>query len=261
MIDLHSHILPGLDDGAENMDQSLEMARIYARAGYKQVVATPHWIQGTSWVPTPGYIKTLVDELNSEIKKEGINLTTYPGMEIALDPKIPDLLDDGAILTLNRGSYVLIEPPFQRLPLGWEQILFNVSSRNKTVLLAHAERCAQLAERPALLGDLLAAGIYLQVNWDSFLGLLGRDVAEMACELALRGTIHCLATDAHDVDHRNAGNVQRAAAAVEKLVGLQNLRLLDQENPKRVFRGEPLKLMDMRAIKGKPNKRRIWKIW
>ena len=138
MIDLHSHILPGLDDGAKNMNQSLEMARIFAQAGYTQVVATPHWIPGTSWVPTPRYIRTLVDELNSEIKKKGINLTVYPGMEIALDPKIPDLLDDGAILTLNRGSYVLIEPPFQRLPQGWEQILFNVSSRNKTVLLAHA---------------------------------------------------------------------------------------------------------------------------
>ncbi|UCF85639.1 MAG: hypothetical protein JSV50_08410, partial [Desulfobacteraceae bacterium] len=225
------------------------------------VVATPHWIPGTSWTPTPAYIKTLVDELNKEIKKEGINLTVYPGMEIALDPKIPDLLDDGAILTLNGESYILIEPPFQRLPLGWEQILFEVSARNKTVLLAHAERCAQLAETPALWDDLLAAGIYLQVNWDSFLGLLGRDVAKMACDLALRGTIHCLATDTHDVDHRNARNVQRAAAAVEKLVGLQNLRLLAQDNPEHMFRGEPLKVMDRGVIRGKPNKRRVWKIW
>ena len=259
MIDLHSHLLPGIDDGSKSLQESLKMARIYEKAGYGQVVATPHWIPGTSWMPTPGEIRVQVAALNQRIKDQGINLSVLPGMEIALDPKIPPLLDEEKLQPLGQTSYVLIETPFQIFPLGWEQIFFAIESRGYTVLLAHPERCAQLADKPMLFDGFIEKGIYLQINWDSFLGYHGREAARLARYLAAKGYIHCLATDSHDADNRHAGNVQRAAREVKNLVGPKNLQLLARENPARVLGGEPLVPMSRQNPQDTPkSKRRLF---
>lgn len=258
MIDLHSHLLPGIDDGPKSLQESLKMARIYEKAGYRQVVATPHWIPGTSWMPTPGEIRVQVDSLNQRIKDEGINLSVLPGMEIALDPQIPLLLEEEKLQPLGEKSYVLIETPYQMLPLGWEQVFFAIASRGYAVLLAHPERCTQLADKPMLFDAFIEKGIYLQINWDSFLGYQGRETAKLARYLAAKGYIHCLATDSHDVDHRHAGNVQRAAREVENLVGPHNLQLLAMENPARVLGGEPLTPMSQQNSQDTPKSKRRW---
>jgi protein-tyrosine phosphatase len=117
MIDLHCHILPGIDDGPKTLYESLEMARIFEQAGYSHVVATPHAVPGTTWMPEPEEIRKQLAELNQAIVNEGINLKILPGMEIALDPLISELVDKGQVQTLAGTSYILIEPPFQRLPL------------------------------------------------------------------------------------------------------------------------------------------------
>jgi len=261
MIDLHCHILPGIDDGSKSMEQSLEMARVFEQAGYEQVVTTPHTVPGTSWMPSPATIRERVAELNQAIRDESIQLTVLPGAEIALYPQVPDLLDDGMIQSLADTSYVLIEPPFQRLPLGWEQVFFELKSRGYTPLLAHAERCEQLADKQELFEELVSTGIYLQVNWGSFLGHHGGKAKKTAVYLASKGYIHCLATDSHRPDKGHAGISRHAAADVEELVGPQNLDLLARENPLRVLRDEPLVDMAAEEIKTGVKKRRRWAIF
>ena len=261
MIDLHCHILPGIDDGPKTLDESLEMARIFEQAGYSHVVATPHAVPGTTWMPKPGEIRNRLTVLNEAIAKEGIKLKVLPGMEIALDPHISDLLDQGQVLTIAGTSYVLIEPPFQRLPLGWEQAFFNVLSKGLRILLAHPERCAQLAAKPELCDKLIESGIYFQINWDSFLGHHGRTTQKMAIYLATRGYIHCLATDSHDSASRNAIQVQRTAETIEELMGPSNLHLISKENPVRVMRNEALMSMERQEIKATVTKRRKWRFW
>jgi len=243
-IDLHCHILPGIDDGAKSMEQSLQLARIYEQAGYDRVVATPHAVPGTSWMPSPATIKEHLAELNQAIRFEGILLNVLPGMEIALDPRILDLLDEGVIQPLADTSYVLIEPSFHRLPLGWEQVLFELKAKGYMPLLAHAERCGQLANRPQLFTNLISMGIYLQVNLGSFLGQHGSKTTKTAVYLASKGYIHCLASDSHRPDSHRSGSLQQATAAVEKLVGPKNMDLLLQKNPLRVLQDDPLMSMN-----------------
>jgi protein-tyrosine phosphatase len=260
MIDLHCHLLPGIDDGPKTIDESLKLARLFVSAGYSHVVATPHWISGTSWMRAPKIIRQRVLLLNKKMKEDGISLVAFPGMEIAMDHKIPELLGRGEITGLGGrpNSYLLIEPPFLRLPLGWEEIFFGVLARGHKVLLAHPERCVQLAEKNGIIDEIIGAGAYLQVNWFSFLGFYGLEAAEMARYLATKGYIHCLATDSHDTKNRHPGNVKRAAVVVEKLIGTQNLSLLAHKNPTRVLKGEPLLSMSPVGVKGISRRMRSW---
>ncbi len=261
MIDLHCHILPGIDDGPKTLKESLEIARIFEEAGYSHVVATPHAVPGTTWMPKPGEIRDLLAELKHAIAKEGTRLKVLPGMEIALDPQISALIANSRVQTLAGTSYVLIEPPFQRLPLGWEHVIFDVLSKGFAVLLAHPERCAQLTAKPHLCDQLIESGVYFQVNWDSFLGHHGRTTQKMAVYLAAKGFIHCLATDSHDAKSRNAAHVQMAAVKIENLIGHWNLQLISRENPIRVLRNEGLKSMEGQEIRATVTKKRRWRFW
>ena len=261
MIDLHCHILPGVDDGPKNMDESLEMVRIFENAGYRRVLATPHQVPGTTWMRSIEEIRHLLAELNHAIKVEGLELDVQPGMEISFDPLIPDLLEKGRLLTLGSTSYVLIETPFQQLPLGWEQVIFAILSKGYFILLAHPERCVQVSANPQLVDRLIKSGVYLQVNWDSFLGYHGRAALRMAHHLADSGYIHCLATDSHNPQERHAAHVKLAAAKIKKLIGPDNLQRIASENPMRILRNTlPLPMMtpDPKTELKKESKWRFW---
>ena len=261
MIDLHCHILPGIDDGPKTLPESLEMARIFEQAGYSHVVATPHAVPGTNWMPEAEEIRCQLSELNQAIIKEGIKLKVLMGMEVALDPNIADLLHRSHVKPLAGTSYVLIEPPFQRLPLGWERAIFGVLSNGFKVLLAHPERCAQLTSKLDLCDELIKSGVYFQVNWDSFLGHHGRTTQKMAIYLAGKAYIHCLATDSHDPKSRNAVEVQRAAETIEELIGPRNLQLISRDNPIRVLRNEDLVSMETPEIQATVKRKRKWWFW
>ena len=126
MIDLHTHILAGLDDGSGSITESINMAHDFITHGYQTVAATPHMVPGTTWMPTTERIKRKVADLNRAIHDEGLSLNVVTGMEIALDPQIPRLIEDEQLLPLDGGSCYLIEPPFQQLPPGWEQPIFSI---------------------------------------------------------------------------------------------------------------------------------------
>ena len=230
MIDLHCHILPDVDDGPKNLDESMEMVRIFKEAGYTMVVATPHQVPGTTWMLSIEEIRNKLAELNQAIKTSGLELEVLLGMEIAFDPIIPDLLEKGQLLTLGKTSYVLIETPFQQFPLGWEQVVFAILSKGYFILMAHPERCAQLADRPQLADRLIESGVHLQVDWE-VLGYHGRSALRMADNLAENGYIHCLATDSHNPQARHAGHVKLAAAKIEKVIGPDNMQRIASENP------------------------------
>lgn len=261
MIDLHSHILPGVDDGPKNLGESLAMIRIYIEAGYRQTVATPHQVPGTSWMLSIEEVREKIAGLNHTIQSEGLEFDVLQGMEIAFDPLIPDLLEQRRLLTLGESSYVLIETPFQQFPLGWEQVVFAILSRGYSILMAHPERCAQLTVYPQLADRLIESGVYLQVNWDSFLGYHGRDALRMAHRLANRGYIHCLATDSHDPQQRHAAHVKLAAAKIERVIGPENLMRISWENPLRVMRSANFLPMTKQEPKTKEKKQSKWRFW
>jgi protein-tyrosine phosphatase len=259
MLDIHSHILPGIDDGALNIGHSMEMARKYVQAGYTKVIATPHAVPEDRGVKFAQSVELHVDNLNAIMKEERVDLTVLPGMEITLAPEVPGMLDRGEVIPLAGGAYVLIEPPFQRLPLHWEQVLFEVAGRGFKIMIAHPERCEQLANQPQLVERLLETGAGLQVNWTSLLGYHGKTALKAARHLLLSGAAHCMATDSHDTRQRSAVIVRRGAEELAGLVGRRNLGLLTVENPARVLSGRPMQPLDTGTMPQQPKSRgKLW---
>lgn len=261
MIDLHCHILHALDDGPKLVNESIQMAQALVRSGYRLVAATPHMVPGTVWMPSTDQITTQVTRLNQSMQLASLNLEVVCGMEIALDPQIPALLESDCLLPLGGSACLLIEPPFQQLPPGWQSILFSILATGHKILLAHPERCAHLAARPDLLEELIDAGVYLQVNWGSFLGYYGRVAKRMANFLAWNGWIHCLATDSHHPRSPHFDQIQMAANKLTAVIGRDNLRRLTTDNPMNVLHDEPIRPMTVTEAMMAKHKKRWWQLW
>lgn len=244
LVDVHCHILPGIDDGPKGLEESLDIGKLYVKAGFRTVVATPHCIPGTSWMPEVQVVREKTRQVAGGLRDAGVLLHIHCGMEIALDPLVPQLLAEGRVLTLGDGPYVMIECPFQRLPLGWEAILGDITRMGYRVLLAHPERCADLSAKSDLVREIAASGVGVQVNWDSLAGMNGRQVLDVARAFLEEQHIHCIATDTHDKVRRSPSMVRQGWDAVKALVGEDNLRRLMIDNPRRVLMGGKLEPME-----------------
>lgn len=261
MIDIHSHILFGLDDGAKAMNESIALARNYEKVGYRWVIATPHAMVDSFPIENYGKsIQSRVEILNLQLKKNHVAVTILPGMEVGLDPKLPKMLAQEQILTLADSNYLLLETPFQQLPMNWWEIVFLLATKGIIVIFAHPERCAQVADNPNLLDQIIKTGAKFQVNWGSFSGAYGSHVANVAVYMARKGYIHCLATDSHDHKTRNAGNVPDISAKLEGLIGSKNLKRIAVENPKRLIQGKELLDMELAKMPRSYRRNRIKRI-
>lgn len=257
LIDLHSHILSGLDDGPETLDESVALAVLYEAAGFSRVVATPHFMQGTSWMPRGEDVVHRVETLNALLEQKGIHVRVFPGMEIAMSGNLAVLLEEKKLLPIAQSSYVLIDSPLQRFPLGWDQIFFTIMAKGYHVVLAHPERCLQLIAKPDLFDEIIESGVYVQANYDSFLGYFGADVAHAAFYLLKKGYLHFLATDCHGVRNRPPGNVREALRVLEETIGPETLNMLTRTNPECVFSGGRVEAPAPAVSKG----RKRWRLF
>lgn len=262
MIDLHVHMLPRLDDGPAKLEEALEMAAVYVAAGFSRVVATPHWVAGSAWQTSPEKVLKWLAGFRRALAKREIALEVAPGMEVAMTMGISALIQAGKVLTLNGGSYVLVEPPFQQMPVGWEQILFEILAVGHRVLIAHPERCGHLAREPEVIREMIDVGVGIQINWKSLLGQYGKTVRDTAWSFLEGGLAHCLATDGHRTGDINAEKLRRMKRALSERLGEARMRLLVEENPGRVWVGEPLEnLSPLKALSQKKTRRRWLSRW
>lgn len=220
MIDIHCHLLPGIDDGPKSWDESIQMARMAAADGITGTVTTPHWIQGTSWQPEPATVRSMVDEMNSRLAAEGIDFTVYPGMEIGIIPDLPKVFSEGRLLSLAEGDFILIEIPFYTLPLGIEEVIFGLKMQGLKPVLAHPERNREFQGAPKRIMDFLKLGALVQVTAGSLCGGFGESAKKCSIEFAKLGAIHFVASDAHSTKHRTPV-VSDAFSALRKTISAE----------------------------------------
>lgn len=196
MIDLHCHILPEIDDGAVDIDTSIEMVKIALKEGIKHIILTPHYIC-TSIDNNASVILKKYTEFVDRLKEEELDIQVYPGSEVFISPEIPQLVEEGLICTLNNSSYVLIELPMMSLPIYTKEILFQLNINGFTPIIAHPERNIEISKDPNILYELISRGVLSQVNATSLTGLNGTKVRETALTLLRHGMVHFIASDAH----------------------------------------------------------------
>jgi protein-tyrosine phosphatase len=203
VIDLHCHILPGIDDGPTDLEGSLAMAREHVARGTSTVIATPH----VSWdyPNTADEIAGHVRELNAAIASEGIPLEVLPGAEVALTRAVDMSAEQLAALRLGGGPWLLLEAPIAVDSPGVEGLIGIVQSRGVRVLLAHPERCASFHTDPELLARTVANGCLAQVTANALNGFFGRTVQAAARRYLDAGLVHVVSSDSHDATHRAPG--------------------------------------------------------
>ncbi len=203
MIDLHLHILPDLDDGSRDMEESLIMADIAAGSGVDTLVATPHSNQRGRF---ENYCSRELDEafnqLRRELKRARIPITLLKGMEIMADPGLGQLIRRGQVMGLNHSRYFLMEVPFDAPPGYILACLESALDAGVIPLIAHVERYFCVQRDPMLIYDWRRMGCLIQVNKGSFFGRFGPGAEKTAKLLMGADLITCVASDAHGPDRR-----------------------------------------------------------
>jgi protein-tyrosine phosphatase len=200
MIDLHAHILPGLDDGPQSLEEAIAMARVASAAGTRALATTSHVEH--RFALSPADLATARDALAQHLAEAGIELELLAGGEIAPE-RLADL-DDEALrgLTLGGGPYVLLECPLSTGDSGLGHMVADLQRRGFGVLLGHPERSPTFLRDPGRLAALTARGTLAQVTTGSLAGAFGQVVQRAATAMLEQGLVHVLASDAHDAVRR-----------------------------------------------------------
>lgn len=202
MIDLHTHILPGVDDGVPTMEDALEFARVAYDSGTRTIVATPHYRDGFYMNPRPEVLAA-VAELRAQIEGAGIPLTILPGAEVHICADLVDRVKRGHAPTLaDNGRTVLFELSMSQYPVDLDNLVFQMRLAGFQVLFAHPERIRYFEEDIRRYEAVVRLGAFGQITTGSVMGIFGTRIAQFSEELVRKGLVHVLASDAHNTRGR-----------------------------------------------------------
>lgn len=194
--DMHCHILPGLDDGAEDWDDALSIALNAQSSGAQRIVATPHVIRGV-YEPSPDEIRAKVSELQRRLDQRGVGIQVLPGSEIHLSESLCEDYKAGKLVPIGVSEYILVELPFDMMPHYAKDVFFRLALMGVGVILAHPERNWDIQADLGKLEALVDAGVQVQLNAGSLLGAYGRDAKVCSEKMAKAGLFHFIGSDAH----------------------------------------------------------------
>lgn len=253
MIDLHCHILPGLDDGAQSMEEALEMARMAVQDGMTDIVATPHTYNGLYLNRAVDILKA-VDDLQQALDRESIPLRIHPGAEVHVHAECIEHILSSEILTICNGrKYLLLELPFHHIPRFTDDLLYELKIQEIIPIIAHPERNAVLCERPNILVNWIQEGALAQLTAGSLLGHLGERAKSVAEYMVEHGLVHVIASDAHNTRRRRPELRAAYLALAEKFS--PELAECFKENARIILRGESLQIESPIA---RPKKKKKW---
>lgn len=236
MIDIHTHILPGVDDGSPDLETSIQHLKMMQNNGVECVFLTSHYMRQYYEIDHQLY-KTRFDELQQAVRTENIEIKLIPGREIYLDSSIfPDV--DAEILNMGTSDYVLVETNMTSFPSDLNEILYNLVRKGKNPIMAHPERYANIINDPAAAEELLHKNILMQINSGSVLGRYGKNVQKAAWYLIDNGFAHFLASDNHcrELEYDLPEAVEKIKTNIDEYV----IELLTEVNPQRILNNEPI---------------------
>jgi protein-tyrosine phosphatase len=243
MIDIHTHILPGVDDGVPDIGDALLLAEDAAAQGVTAMVATPHLYWGDRPALSAARIREGVEQLNALLGAKGTSLKVLPGCEIPLAPDLLRRLERDEWMSLGEGTRaVLVEPLWGEWPAFGQTVIKEMLAAGWTVVLAHPDRTPALQRNLSLLEELVAMGVHLQVTTGSLIpGRASPAAARCAYELLDRRLVSVVASDCHGVNHRHC-DMGEAAELLRRTYGRHVVQMLTTGVPRALLRGEKVEL-------------------
>lgn len=237
MIDLHCHLLPGIDDGAPDLATSINMAKVFAADGVGTVACTPHILPGLYHNSGPN-IRLATTRLQQVLVEQGIPLQLVTGADNHIVPDFLAELRAGKLLSLADTRYILVEPPHHVAPPRLEELFFSLVAAGYVPILTHPERLTWISANYAAITRLVAAGTWIQITAGSLAGAFGRSARYWGERLLDEGRVHLLASDAHDLVKRPP-NLGRGRELAAKRVGDAEARNLVETRPRGVLLNVP----------------------
>ncbi len=239
MIDLHSHFLYGVDDGARTSDTTVQMLAQAESVGISKLLATPHVNELTTPV-IAHQIKETFHAIFQLMRKAGISIRIQLAGEVNLLSTSLDLTEYDWVLIGSKNKYILVETPFQSLPDRYSEILFDLRLKKITPILAHPERNIKLQNEPTQLINWINQGCLVQVDAGSITGQFGRKCQRFAERLLHARAVHVVGSDAHESRGRNYHVLEDAFKVVEAEVDNSYAQLLFEQNPGKIWDGEKI---------------------
>lgn len=235
IIDIHTHILPGVDDGSKSFEQSKKIINYLKDIGITDIVLTTHYIKDTKYVASVNTRKKLLEDL----RKENPNINLYIGNEVFLNEDIISLFENKEISTINNTRYMLVELPLASYMHGFSNILCDLSEYGIIPIIAHPERYTFIEKDKKRIKELLEFNTILQINVDSLVGKYGKKTKKVAKWLLKKDLVSVVATDTHRVGDKK--ELEKAYKKLKKIVGNKRYQDLVYNNPRRILENKRIK--------------------
>lgn len=244
LIDIHSHLIPEIDDGANSVEEALQMARMAAVSGVSTMVATPHQL-GSYFATSASQIRKAVADLQEMLSQHEIALEVLPGADVRVDGDLVEKIQRDEVMTLaDRRKHILLEFP-HRVALPIERLLAGLGKIGIVGILTHPERNRALLQSPNKVRDMIAQGCHMQVTAGSFVGEFGARSQEMAEWMLRNDMVHFVASDAHGVERRKP-NLRDAFDRICELASHETALEICCRNPARAVAGRDVPIQPAR---------------
>jgi len=199
-VDMHSHLLPGIDDGVSTLEEAAEIIRQFLQLGYSRIITTPH-VMSDAYRNTPEIIHEKLRELNDYLHRKEINISVSAAAEYYLDEWLFKMVETSQPLLTFGEQYLLFETNFITEPFNLKEFIFQATTKGYKLILAHPERYLYLHNNLDKVQDLIDRGVLMQMNISSLTGYYSKPVQQMAFKLVDRGMVHWLGSDCHHLQH------------------------------------------------------------
>lgn len=237
-VDIHSHILYGIDDGSKSLKESIEIIKQHIEMGFTDITVTPHYIKNSKYIANNKEKQEILKTLKAELKKQNIKINLYLGNEVFVNNNLEELLEKQEIETINNTKYLLIELPMQNKIKNIEEIIYELKIKGITTIIAHPERYEYVQKDIKYVDKLIEEGAILQSNYGSIIGIYGNKSKKTIKKLLKQEKILLLSTDIHYPNSRIYKNMNKILKKINKIIGEKKLKQLTTTNPKKIIQNK-----------------------
>lgn len=247
MIDMHTHILPCIDDGSKSIEETFNLIKEAKNAGFDGIVSTSHYIEDY-YETNVAERKVWLSAISEKLKEANIDTSLYIGNEIYISDNIIGLLEDGKVATINDTSYVLFEMPLNAKPLNLYDVVYDMLQYKLVPILAHPERYSFIQENPEIVYDLIEKGVLMQANYASIIGTYGQKAQIIVKKFLENNMIHFLGSDVHR-QNTIYPKIPSILEELKTIIGKEKLDELTTINPSLVLQNKRIDIDEPEEIK------------